>query len=46
MQAYHAQTAPILSYYQDRSILKTIDAMQPIKVVTHQLDETLYKNIV
>jgi adenylate kinase len=45
MQAYHGQTAPILSYYNQRSILSTIDAMQPIKQVTQHLDEILYKNI-
>ena len=46
MQAYHGQTAPILSYYSQRNILQTIDAMQPIKNVTQQLDEALYRNIV
>jgi adenylate kinase len=45
MQAYHGQTAPILSYYNQRHILQTIDAMQPIQKVTHNLDEILYKNI-
>lgn len=30
MTAYHGQTAPILSYYQNKNILKSIDAMQPI----------------
>ena len=27
MQAYHTQTAPILNYYSQKNILKTIDAM-------------------
>jgi adenylate kinase len=45
MQAYHGQTAPILSYYNQRHILSTIDAMQQIKQVTQHLDEILYKNI-
>jgi adenylate kinase len=45
MQAYHGQTAPILDYYNKKHILKTIDAMQPIKNVTQNLDEILYKNI-
>ena len=30
MQAYHTQTAPILNYYSQKNILKTIDAMQSI----------------
>jgi adenylate kinase len=46
MTAYHNQTAPILQYYQQRSILQSIDAMQKIGQVTHQLDEILYKSIV
>ena len=45
MVAYHGQTAPILSYFNQRQILQTIDAMQPIKNVTQRLDEILYKNI-
>jgi adenylate kinase family enzyme len=46
MQAYHQQTAPILAYYQQRNILNTIDAMQPIKTVSQKIDEALYKRIV
>ena len=46
MSAYHSQTAPILQYYQQRSILQSIDAMQKIGQVTTQLDEILYKSIV
>lgn len=46
MTAYHNQTAPILQYYQQRNILKSIDAMQKIGQVTQQLDEILYKSIV
>lgn len=34
MKLYHEQTAPILNYYQQRNILKTIDAMAPINRVT------------
>ena len=46
MQAYHASTAPILNYYQQKHILKTIDAMQKIQQVTQQIDEAIYRNIV
>ena len=42
MQAYHAQTSPILAYYQQRNILNTIDAMQPIAKVNQVLDHALF----
>ncbi len=31
--AYHAQTAPILPYYQAKGILKSVDGMAPIEAV-------------
>jgi adenylate kinase len=31
--AYHAQTAPILPYYQSKGILKSVDGMAPIEAV-------------
>ena len=30
MGAYHGQTAPILDYYRQKNLLKSIDAMAPI----------------
>ena len=45
MTAYHGQTAPILSYYQNKNILKTIDAMQSIQHVNKQLDDSIYNNM-
>jgi adenylate kinase len=33
LAAYHAQTAPILPYYQAGGILKSVDGMAPIEAV-------------
>ncbi len=38
---YHAQTAPILPYYQARGILKSVDGMADIGEVTRQLERVL-----
>ncbi len=38
---YHAQTAPILPYYQGKGILKSVDGMADIAVVTRQLEAVL-----
>ncbi|CAK0750865.1 adenylate kinase [Azospirillaceae bacterium] len=38
---YHAQTAPILPYYQGKGILKTVDGMAVIDEVTRQLSAVL-----
>jgi adenylate kinase len=39
--AYHAQTAPLLPYYQAKGILRAIDGMAPIDEVTAQLEALL-----
>ena len=41
LEAYHAQTAPILPYYRDKGILQSVDGMAPIDEVTEQLRELL-----
>ena len=41
LQAYHAQTAPILPYYRERGILKAVDGMAEIDEVTRQLEAAL-----
>jgi adenylate kinase len=41
LQAYHAQTAPILPYYRSQGALKTIDGMAPIDTVTEALKRIL-----
>ena len=42
--AYHAQTAPLLPYYEKQGVLKTIDGMADINVVTRQISEVLDGN--
>jgi len=41
LDQYHAQTAPILPYYRDRGVLKSVDGMADIDVVTGQLNAIL-----
>ncbi|CAO3413366.1 adenylate kinase [Azospirillum doebereinerae] len=38
---YHQQTAPILPYYQERGVLKTVDGMADIDEVTSQIGAIL-----
>lgn len=39
LEAYHRQTAPILPYYRERGVLKTLDGMASISQVTQQIEE-------
>jgi adenylate kinase len=41
LDQYHAQTAPILPYYRDRGVLKSVDGMADIDVVTGQIEAIL-----
>ncbi len=41
LEAYHAQTAPILPYYREHGVLKAVDGMQDIDVVTGQIEAIL-----
>ena len=41
MEAYRAQTAPILPYYAAQGVLKTVDGMAEIDEVTRQIEATL-----
>lgn len=41
LEAYHEQTAPIVSYYGDKGILKSIDGMAAIDDVTKQMKELI-----
>ena len=34
---YHSQTAPVLPYYQDKGMLKTVDGLQAIEAVTAEI---------
>jgi adenylate kinase len=38
LEAYHAQTAPLLPYYKERGILKSVDGMADIADVTREID--------
>ena len=41
LAAYHAQTAPILPYYKEKSVLRQVDGMAPIPEVARQIEEVL-----
>lgn len=41
LDAYHAQTAPILPYYEARGILRRVDGMADIDEVARQIDAIL-----
>lgn len=41
LKVYHDQTAPILPYYKEKGLVKTIDGMQPVEVVAAKVDEAL-----
>ncbi len=40
--AYHEQTAPLSAYYADKGMLKTVDGMQQMDVVTAQIKTLLW----
>src|SRR5262249_36502624 len=41
LKAYRAQTAPVSEYYRSQGLLRVVDGLQPIDVVTMQLMEVL-----
>jgi len=41
LEAYHAQTAPILPYYGGKGVLKVVDGTSDIDEVTDQIEEVL-----
>ena len=41
LEAYHAQTAPLLPYYEAKGVLKVVDGMADIDDVTAQINEVL-----
>jgi adenylate kinase len=43
LAAYHAQTAPILPYYRDKGLLRSVDGMAGIDEVTRQLERALQR---
>jgi adenylate kinase len=38
LEAYRQQTAPILPYYEERGLLRTVDAMQSIEAVSGEVE--------
>ena len=43
LEVYHAQTAPILPYYEGKGVLQVVDGMADIDQVTAQIDDLLEK---
>lgn len=41
LEAYHRQTAPLLPYYRERGVLKTVDGMAEIAAVRSEIDRAL-----
>ena len=41
LEAYHAQTAPLLPYYKAKGVLKAVDGMADIDEVTSQIELVL-----
>jgi len=41
LEAYHAETAPLIAYYEKTGKLQTVDGMAPIDTVTSQIDGVL-----
>ena len=41
LKVYNDQTAPILPYYAEKGLLRTIDGMQPIETVSEQITSLL-----
>ncbi len=41
LEAYHAQTAPLIEYYEKAGIVKHVDGMAPIDEVTKQIEQVL-----
>jgi len=41
LEAYDKQTAPLLPYYRDKGLLRTIDAMASIDAVTRELENVI-----
>jgi adenylate kinase len=41
LQAYRAQTAPVAEYYRSQGLLKIVDGLQPIDIVTKELATAL-----
>lgn len=45
LRAYHAQTAPLISYYESRGVLARVDAMAEIEAVARELNAIVAKAV-
>ena len=41
LAAYRAQTAPLVAYYREKGVLRTVNGMAPIPEVTAAIDKAL-----
>jgi adenylate kinase len=41
LEAYEAQTAPLLPYYRQKGLVRSVDGMQPIETVTAAIERAL-----
>jgi len=41
LKVYRDQTAPILPYYQEKGLLRSVDGMAPIDAVTVEIERLL-----
>ena len=41
LEVYHAQTAPLIAFYRDKGLLRTVDGMAPIDEVSRQIAQVL-----
>ena len=46
LRAYHAQTAPLIDYYDAKGVLARVDAMADIGAVSHELNAIVRKAFV
>ena len=44
LEAYHAQTAPIIPYYESKGLLSRVDGMAEMDEVTAQIQSVLSKS--
>ena len=41
LKAYREQTAPLIAYYREKGVLRTVNGMAPIPEVTAAIDKAL-----
>jgi adenylate kinase len=46
LRAYHAQTAPLIDYYDARGVLARVDAMAEIDAVAQELNKIVRQAVV